>query len=523
MIIFVKHMRNYIFCFLSALLLSVSWPVAGFSYFIFFAFVPLLFVLKDFEKNYEKAGGQVFWLSFLTFLIFNILTTYWVYYATLFGAIMAFLINSFLMSFVFYLFHKSKNILGIRLGYLSLVIFWVSMEYLHLNWDLSWPWLTLGNCFSESLYLINWYEYTGVLGGSIWVLLTNILFFVFLNNFKIKKNLLVLAIVLFAPILASKVISKKYNETIIATKKIVIVQPNVDPYTDKFSLGYKQQLKDFVDLARTKLDSTTDLLIGPETALLESLWESKIEYSYSLKELEKLQRDFPKLNILLGATTFKRFNSIDDISSTARQIRTQDLWYDVYNSAIFISNLGKIDIYHKVKLVPGAEKIPFPFLLNNISSLSVNLGGVSGSLGSDNYLDVFSFDTLNLLPLICYESIFGDLNKSKDFDLMCIITNDGWWKNTSGYKQHFSYSKLRALEQRKSIIRCANTGQSGVINSRGEVIAFSDWNEKVAIDIEVSTNNIKTFYNKFGDYIGRISSFTSSIFLLLMFVKVKLK
>ena len=181
MIIFVKHMRNYIFCFLSALLLSVSWPVAGFSYFIFFAFVPLLFVLKDFEKNYEKAGGQVFWLSFLTFLIFNILTTYWVYYATLFGAIMAFLINSFLMSFVFYLFHKSKNILGIRLGYLSLVIFWVSMEYLHLNWDLSWPWLSLGNCFSESLYLINWYEYTGVLGGSIWVLLTNILFFVFLK------------------------------------------------------------------------------------------------------------------------------------------------------------------------------------------------------------------------------------------------------------------------------------------------------------------------------------------------------
>lgn len=288
-------------------------------------------------------------------------------------------------------------------------------------------------------------------------------------------------------------------------------------------MGYQQQLKDFIDLAKTKIDSTTDLLIGPETALLESLWESKIEYSYSLKELGNLQKKFPKLNILLGATTFKRFNSIDDISSTARQIRTQDLWYDVYNSAIFISNIGKIDIYHKVKLVPGAEKIPFPSLLNNISSLSVDLGGVSGSLGSDNYLNVFSLDTLKLLPLICYESIFGDLNKSKDFELMCIITNDGWWKNTSGYKQHFSYAKLRAIEQRKSIIRCANTGQSGVIDMHGRVIAFADWNEKVAIDVEVSSNNIKTFYNEFGDYIGRISSFTSSIFLLLMFVKVKVK
>ena len=523
MIIFVKHMRNYIFCFLSSILLSLSWPVVGFSFLIFFAFVPLLFVIQGLESNYNQAGLKVFLFSFLTFLIFNILTTYWVYYATLFGAITAFFINSLLMSFVFYLFHKAKKILGKRLGYLSLIIFWISMEYLHLNWDLSWPWLTLGNCFSESIYLINWYEYTGVLGGSMWILLANVLIFSLINDFKNKKKISAIVLILFIPILASQLISKKNKDLFISTKKIVIVQPNVDPYIDKFSLGYQQQLKDFIDLAKTKIDSTTDLLIGPETALLESLWESKIEYSYSLKELGNLQKKFPKLNILLGATTFKRFNSIDDISSTARQIRTQDLWYDVYNSAIFISNLGKIDIYHKVKLVPGAEKIPFPSLLNNISSLSVDLGGVSGSLGSDNYLNVFSLDTLKLLPLICYESIFGDLNKSKDFELMCIITNDGWWKNTSGYKQHFSYAKLRAIEQRKSIIRCANTGQSGVIDMHGRVIAFADWNEKVAIDVEVSSNNIKTFYNEFGDYIGRISSFTSSIFLLLMFVKVKVK
>ena len=115
MIIFVKHMRNYIFCFLSSILLSLSWPVVGFSFLIFFAFVPLLFVLQGFENNYDKSGLKVFLFSFLTFLIFNILTTYWVYYATLFGAITAFLINSLLMSFVFYLFHKAKKILGLSL------------------------------------------------------------------------------------------------------------------------------------------------------------------------------------------------------------------------------------------------------------------------------------------------------------------------------------------------------------------------------------------------------------------------
>ena len=156
--------------------------------------------------------------------------------------------------------------------------------------------------------------------------------------------------------------------------------------------------------------------------------------------------------------------------STARQIKNEDLWYDAYNSAIFISKNNEISIYHKTKLVPGAEKIPFPLILNNISALSVDLGGVSGSLGSDNTITTFNTNTKEVLPLICYESIYGDLNTSKNFDLMCIITNDGWWKKTSGYKQHFSYAKLRAIEQKRSIIRCANTGISGVINYKGEVI-----------------------------------------------------
>ena len=517
-------MKNYILSFFSAILLSLAWPVSGYSFFIFFAFVPLLYVIESISVSLENGSGKkVYLFSAITFLLFNFLTTYWVYHATMFGVVIAFLVNTFLMSSVFYLFFKSKKYFSSRLSYIGLVVFWISMEFFHLNWDLSWPWLNLGNCFSESVFLVQWYEYTGALGGSLWVLVVNILIFRVLKKPKDLKLVSLVLMVVILPIVFSFIIKSQNNELQKESQNIVIVQPNINSYTEKFSLSYQSQLHDFIELAKTKIDSTTDLLIGPETALVESLWESKIEYSYSIRKLKDLQKDFPNLSILIGATTYKAYNSIDDKSVTSRQLRHQDIWYDAYNSAIFISKSGDLDVYHKTKLVPGAEKIPFPYLLNNISALSVDLGGVSGSLGSDNYLNSFDMQGYSVLPLICYESIYGDLNTSKEFDFMCVITNDGWWGNTSGYKQHFSYAKLRAIEQRRAVVRSANTGQSGVINTNGDVIAFSDWNQKTAIASIVPIGNKKTFYNTNGDYIGRISFFISSILLLMIFVKSKVK
>ena len=226
---------------------------------------------------------------------------------------------------------------------------------------------------------------------------------------------------------------------------------------------------------------------------------------------------------MLGATTYKLFKKGESKSSTARQFRKEDLWYDIYNSAIYIPNNQKISVYHKTKLVPGAEQIPFPALLNSFSSLSVDLGGVSGSLGSENTTESFEVDKFSLLPLICYESIYGDLNTAKFFDVMCIITNDGWWKNTAGYKQHFSYSKLRAIEQNRSIIRCANTGISAFISSQGEVLDIANWDEQKVLKSQVDIYNTVTFYNRYGDYLGRLSSFISSIFILMIFVKSKIQ
>lgn len=515
-------MKKLVLSLLSGLLLAFSWPEIGVFPFIFFSFLPL-FVLEGLVSNSDinKKGVIIFLYSFLSFLVFNIITTYWIYHSTLFGAAIAFIINSLLMATVFWLFYNSRRILGNRLGYLSFIFFWIGMEYLHLNWDLAWPWLTLGNVFSSIPSFVQWYEFTGVLGGSLIVLLSNLLVFRFWKS-KMKRDVILLTFILSVSFLSSWFLMQKEEDNSSMEFEVVIVQPNIDPYKDKFALDYQHQLESFINLAKESLTDNTRLLVGPETVLQEVIWESEIDSSYSIYCLRNLQEEFPKLSILVGASTYKSFNVGEDITSTARKFKYKDGYYDVYNSAVFLSYSGDVKIYHKTRLVPGAEKIPFPYFLNNISSLSVNLGGVSGSLGSSNSTYIFSVNETIIQPLICYESVFGEISSYQHSDLLCVITNDGWWKETAGYKQHFVYSRLRAIEQRTPIVRSANTGISGIISSYGEDLLKTKWNQEDSVKQKINLTRRVTIYNQYGDYIGRLASFISVLLLILMIVRYKL-
>ena len=170
---------------------------------------------------------------------------------------------------------------------------------------------------------------------------------------------------LLIPIISSYYLTPDIKEE--KQLKVLIVQPNVDPYTDKFNVGYEQQLANFIALAKPHLTQETQLLVGPETALLEGIWENKIEATYSVRAFRELQKDFQNLNILVGASTYKMFGHGDKKTATARQIRNENIFYDAYNSAVFIPDSGLIEVYHKTKLVPGVEKMPFPNVLDKLA------------------------------------------------------------------------------------------------------------------------------------------------------------
>lgn len=518
-----KIYHLYLLSLLSGLLLAFSWFPNSFVLILFVAFVPLFIVERAISDNPGKYHIlTLFGCSYLAFFTWNIITTWWIKNASLGGAAMAITSNALLMTIVMMLTHKVKKRIGEKWGGLVFICFWITFEFIHLQWDISWPWLTLGNAFAEFPDWIQWYEYTGVFGGSLWVLLVNIL----IANYRLRtidlkskiKKMIVIDLIIILPIAFSYSISA-FSTVDPGDTKVVIVQPNIDPYNEKFSGSYEEQLNKMLQLAAQKTDSTTEYLIFPETALTEELWENELEQSYSIRTLQQFLKQYPKLKIIIGASTTKVYQPEEELSATARKFTLENIYYDAYNTALQLDNSGKIQIYHKSKLVPGVEKMPFPFIFKYLGQFAIDLGGTTGSLGMQEERAVFSSpdSIIKAAPVICYESVYSEyvsnyVNNGANF--IAIITNDGWWGDTPGYKQHLKYGALRAIETRKWIARSANTGISCFITPRGEIQYPTGWWVPGVIKGKIGLNKNLTFYTRFGDYIARAALYTSLLLII---------
>lgn len=522
---------------LSGVMLWLSWPEHGFTPLIFVAFVPLLFCEHVYSRlKTKKSSWRIFGKFFIGLLTWNALTTWWIYFSSDVGSFIAIGLNTVLMTTVWYLFFRVKKSQGPAIGYSSLILFWIGFEYMHLNWEISWPWLTLGNVFATRPEWIQWYQYTGTLGGSLWVLLINLMVFQLAKNFwyrdlllRLRKiNILLLTFLIFVllagPIIFSLDQYYDYTEKGIETE-VAIVQPNIDPYNEKFSGTGVDQLNKILRLSSTVLDTSTEYLLAPETAMPDGIWEDRFETDRSVQTLRKYLHGYPKLNVIIGLTSFKQYNDSTKKSETARKLNGGNEYYDVYNAAMLIAEVQSVQVYHKSKLVPGVEKMPYPAIFGFLEKYALELGGTSGSLGTQQYRTNFvAIDGSKISPAICYESIYGDfmsgfLRDSGEF--IAVITNDGWWGNTPGYHQHMSYARILAVEFRKNIARSANTGVSCFINQRGDVLAKTEWWKEDAIRGKIHRNKIITFYARHGDYIGFISAFlTCSILLYFGFKRI---
>ncbi len=188
-----------------------------------------------------------------------------------------------------------------------------------------------------------------------------------------------------------------------------------------------------------------------------------------------------------------------------------------------INPKGDLDLYHKNKLVPGAEKMPYPEVSNFLSFLALDLGGISGSFGRDLEPKIFNAgDNPDVAPLICYESVFPEYVAQftrKGAEILLVITNDGWWRDTDGYKQHMYYACLRAIENRREVLRSANTGITCRIDKVGNIQERTEWWESTVLKVWPNNYEELTFYTKYGDYIGRLGSFIGIFFLIGMLVK----
>lgn len=517
---------------ISGLLLSAAWPLRGFPFLSFVALIPLLFVLDQIRKNPDRFKFMAsFRYTYLAAFIWNALTTWWIWHSTSMGAIFAIVFNSLFMALVvqFASFSRQK-INPAKGGHMILPVFWLAFEFLHQRWELSWSWLDLGNVFATRIEFIQWYEYTGTQGGTLWIWIINILLFEIIKSIffvplvRRTRNWLTGLVLFFlmVPITLSLIRFYTYEEKENPVD-IIVLQPNVDPYEEEFKLSIPQVLDRLLLRAQDIADTNVDFYAAPESIIQEGMFEDEFQYSRTLAGIREFLSTYsPDAKFISGAGTFKMFKPGEEITPSARKYQNMDLYYEAYNTALFFGVEEDVQSYHKSKLVPGVEHMPFGGLIKPIEKYAIDLGGTTGTLGRSPERTVFNGGKVPVSSVICYESIYGEFVAKfveNGAEIIMIITNDGWWKDTPGHRQHLAYASLRAIETRRSIARSANTGISCFVNQRGELLMQTQYWEPDVIRMTLNANDDITFYVKYGDFIGRAATMAAILLFLIGIVR----
>lgn len=504
-------------------MLFAAWPVSPLTFLIFIAFIPLLWMERQGIRR-KKFFGWVY----LSMLIWNVATTWWVWNATGPGAIGAFLANSLLMCLPWLGFHYLRPRMGDIIGYSSLIVFWLSFEYLHLqNWGLSWPWLTLGNVFAARPSWVEWYSFTGTSGGGLWILVINVLVFQLLWAWKNQRPMsrpalyAMIALLVLPPVISAVLTPEEKDKEPLAN--IVIVQPNIDPYEKITTGSFDAQLARLLHLSDSLIDSNTVLVVWPETALYDEhgFQEDHLKENFFLRPLWPFLQRHPHINLLTGIESFRIFDYKH--SRTAMKIPDTEKFFETYNAAVIMDSAGPESFYHKSRLVPGAESLP-PYLHFMVPIFEKFGGTEEGYTGQSERTPMPTTNhSYTIAPAVCYESIYSEFMAEyihNGADLIAVITNDGWWGNTPGYHQHESYARLRAIETHRWVVRSANTGVSAIIDPAGRITDSRSWAKQAVIKAHVPQQTGLTFYTRYGDCISKFALGLTLLFWIWHFITI---
>lgn len=495
----------------SGLLASASWHPYNATLLIFLAFVPLLLAGEAIAVQGGKRGNRFWRVSYLAMFVFNLITTWWVKNATVEGATAAIVLNAALMTIPLAIYYRARLRWGVVAGLCVWAPAWLLFEKLHLGWDLTWPWLTLGNTFAARATWVQWYSITGHLGGSAWVLWVNaILFLGFCHSQRehlVKAVCWATAAVLLMVTISLCMLPFAVDYRMSRTE-VVVVQPNIDPYTQKFEgtpdfIPFSRQIERMERLSDSLITPRTRWVLWPETALDVNLNEADLETDGLIRAMQLWVDSRPGLNLIVGSTTYVIYPP--DQAPAGARYSDRIGAYDIFNSALHIQAGGrKVEVYHKSKLVPGVEGMPYPAVVGPLTNLVIDLGGTAGGLGRQPERVVFATadGRQKLGPAICYESVFGDF--MADFpraggQAIAIITNDAWWGRTPGHEQHLLMARLRAIEERRWLARSANTGISAFIDPAGTLGDTLSYGRMGALRSTIGLSDAKTGYLIWGD------------------------
>ncbi len=514
----------------SGLLLGAAFPPVPTGITAFIGFLPLLVLLRG-----ARSAAQAFRWSYITFLFFNFATVYWISGWSgkdiwlMISGIVVNLFHPLLFCVPMLLYFRTQRKFGYGTALLFLPVVWTAYEWAAQLSELSFPWLMLGNTQSYNIESIQFISATGVYGASFWIVAVNALcaywmFGLLEGRWRIASRAtaaraLVLILFLLAPRLASLPAMRERAAGPVA--RVGISQPDIDPY-DKWGAGttpgamLDNLLRQYDSLAPGK----PDLILFPETAI-----PFRILTPLHEEEKMRLERKVDSAGVpLLTGFPDLRYYEEGKAPPSAKKFPGTPIRYDDYNAAMLLlpHRFGK-QIYRKIKLTPMSERIPYldcvPFLAD---ALSWGVGISNWGIGRDTTLFTLPLartpgDTARFWSMICYETLYPEFVSRfvrKGADFLVVITNDGWFGNTSGPYQLEQYAVLRAIENRRAVARCANNGISCFIDPWGRVSGKTTMYTRRTLAGEVPRVDTQTFYTRHGDWFPRICAGLAAVLLL---------
>jgi apolipoprotein N-acyltransferase len=520
---------------MGGILSGLAWTGWCSGLILLIAFVPFFLIENYLFENPKRFTPNAFFIYLLPgFVIFSLIALGWMRVASITGAICVIMGLSFLMAFTTWLAHIVRLRSGNLPGFISMITFWLGYEYISLNINIISPWLNLGNGLSKDILFIQWYDVTGTAGGSLWILLSNLFLAIVLVTSLAKKRrnavyLIIWLLIIIIPSFASiyRYYTIKLNNQ--NGSEVIIIQPNTDPYTEKFTIPFEDQLKKVITQANSCITEKTEWVITPETTIDDPANLDDLANDKYVKMIKGMIKQYPRIDVVIGLVTYRLYPAMKEAPTvSARKIDASGLYYDHFNSAVQIDSGKSFGIYHKSKLVPGIEMQFSNGPGRFITRILPYLGGTRWGYGIQEDRVCFEHTStfMKIAPVICYESVFGKFVTDyvkKGAEAIFIITNDGWWKNTNGYKQHLYYASLRAIETRRPVVRAANTGVSSLIDIRGKRTYETGWWTRAIIKGEIYPETRITTYVKYGDSLLVGSIFISGIIIFIVFIAVPLR
>lgn len=524
------NIRSYrlLLASLSGVLLGAAFPPIPTGITAAFAFVPFFLLFESIDEY-----GTAFRYCYVTFFIFNLISMYWVggfthckdIYMIIAGILLLvahpifFYIPIFFWIFI-------KRILGFRFSIISFPFLWIGFEYLHSITEIGFPWLTLGNTQTYDISIIQITSFTGVYGLSFWLLWLNVIAFILFAKllvnewkiFSVKTIICVLLLVLLylLPKYYGNLVLKKSDTQFAKTIKVAIIQPDIDTF-EKWTINPEEPLDVIQRQTEEIINRQIDLVIWPETAMPFYILHPNNRYHF---EKIKLQVNSLKINLLTGIPDIYYFKDGEEIPKSSK-ISMDGRPYETYNSSMLLQPGSEVvQKYAKNALVPFAERVPFSEALNFLNAAQWNFGLGGWARGRDTTVFQFSTlggDTVEFSNMICYESVFPSLVVEfvkRGAHFLTVITNDSWWGNTSGAYQHKQFAILRAVENRRWMIQCANGGISCFINPLGKMTLETILYTKTIVYGFIDLHKEITFYTKHGDWLPEIALIFSAFFIM---------